>query len=148
MANFNKVMLLGNLTRDPELRYLPSQMAVVEFGLAINHKYKKQDGTMKDDTCFVDCKAFGKTAENIHKYCKKGRPLFLEGRLNYESWTAQDGSKRSKHTVTIENFQFIDSGNRQGAPAGSNETAPTDEPVPNYDAAAAQNAAPNDDIPF
>jgi len=81
MANFNKVLLMGNLTRDPQLSYLPSQTAVVEFGLATNRKYKGQDGSMKEDTCFVDCQAFGKTAENINKYCKKGNPLFVEGRL-------------------------------------------------------------------
>src|SRR5664279_2543331 len=96
MANFNKVMLLGNLTRDPELRYLPSQTAVVEFGLAINRKYKGQDGSMKEETCFVDCQVFGKQAETLNKYCKKGNPLFVEGRLKFDSWTKQDGSKASK----------------------------------------------------
>ncbi|MCK5472476.1 MAG: single-stranded DNA-binding protein, partial [Planctomycetes bacterium] len=96
MANLNKVMLMGNLTRDPQLSYLPSQTAVVEFGLAMNRKWKGQDGQMKEETCFVDCRAFGKLAENINKYLSKGRPLFVEGRLTFDSWTAQDGSKRSK----------------------------------------------------
>jgi single-strand DNA-binding protein len=144
MANFNKVLLLGNLTRDPELRYLPSQTAVVEFGLAINRRYKGQDGSMKDETCFVDCQAFSKTAENINKYCKKGNPLFVEGRLTFDSWTAQDGSKRSKLRVTVETMQLLGSPNRGGAQAAASEGVSTEEPAPNYDAAA----APNDDIPF
>ena len=112
MANFNKVLLLGNLTRDPQLSYLPSQTAVVDFGLAVNHKWKGQDGTMKDETCFVDCKAFGKSAENLNKFCKKGNPLFIEGRLTFDSWTAKDGSKHSKHRVTVQNFQLLGAPNR------------------------------------
>ena len=89
MANFNKVLLLGNLTRDPQLSYLPSQTAVVDFGLAVNRKWKSQDGNMKDEVCFVDCRAFGKPAENLNKFCKKGNPLFIEGRLIFDSWTAK-----------------------------------------------------------
>ena len=114
MANFNKVLLMGNLTRDPQLTYLPSQTAVVEFGLAVNRKWTGQDGSTREEVCFVDCRAFGKTAENINKYLKKGRPLFVEGRLSFDSWTAQDGTKRSKHRVTVESFQFL------GAPGGAN----------------------------
>ena len=109
MANFNKVLLIGNLTRDPQLSYTPNQTAVVDFGLAVNRKWKGQDGESKEETCFVDCRAFGRTAENINKYLTKGRPLFIEGRLTFDSWTAQDGTKRSKHRVTVENFQFLGS---------------------------------------
>jgi len=112
MANFNKVLLIGNLTRDPQLSYLPSQTPVVEFGLAVNRKWTGKDGQSKDETCFVDCRAFGRLAENINKYMSKGRPLFVEGRLSYDTWTAQDGSKRSRHRVVVENFQFL------GAPGG------------------------------
>jgi single-strand DNA-binding protein len=118
MANFNKVILLGNLTRDPQLTYLPSQTAVVDFGLAINRKYKGQDGNMKDETCFVDCRAFARSAENINKYCKKGNPLMVEGRLTFDSWTAQDGSKKSKLRVTVENFQLLGSPNHGGGSGG------------------------------
>ena len=117
MANFNKVLLMGNLTRDPQLSYTPNQTAVVEFGLAINHKWTGQDGSQKEETCFVDCQAFGKSAENINKYCSKGRPLFVEGRLNFSSWTAKDGSKRSRLRVTVLSFQFL--GSRGGGSAGS-----------------------------
>ncbi len=79
MANFNKVVLLGNLTRDPQLKYLPSQTPVVEFGLAISRKFKAASGEMREDVCFVDCAAFGRTAEVINQYCQKGRPLLVEG---------------------------------------------------------------------
>jgi single-strand DNA-binding protein len=116
MANFNKVFLMGNLTRDPQLSYTPNQTAVVDFGLAVNRKWKGQDGENKEETCFVDCQAFGRTAENINKYLTKGRPLFVEGRLTFNSWTAQDGTKRSKHRVTVENFQFL------GSPGGAGRT--------------------------
>lgn len=105
--NYNKIMLGGNITRDPQLSYLPSQTAVVELGMAVNRKWKGRDGEQKEEVCFVDCRAFGKTAETLNKYVNKGDPLFIEGRLSFDSWTAQDGSKRSKHRVTIENFQFL-----------------------------------------
>ncbi len=107
MANFNKVFLMGNLTRDPQLSYTPNQTAVVDFGLAVNRRWKGQDGEAREETCFVDCRAFGRPAENINKYLTKGRPLFVEGRLTFNSWTAQDGTRRSKHRVTVENFQFL-----------------------------------------
>ncbi len=114
MANYNKILLMGNLTRDPQLSYLPSQTAVVEFGLAVNRRWKDREGGDREETCFVDCRAFGRTAENINKYMSKGRPLFVEGRLTYDTWTAQDGTKRSKHRVTVEGFQFLPGGAGQG----------------------------------
>jgi single-strand DNA-binding protein len=101
---------MGNLTRDPQLSYLPSQTAVVEFGLAVNRRWKSREGEDREETCFVDCRAFGRQAENINKYLSKGRPVFVEGRLTFDSWTAQDGTKRSKHRVTVENFQFLPGG--------------------------------------
>ncbi len=102
--NFNKVILAGNLTRDPQLSYLPNQTAVVDFGLASNRKYKD-----KQETMFIDCRAFGVLAENINKYFTKGKPIFIEGRLSFDSWTAQDNTKRSKHRVIVESFQFVGS---------------------------------------
>ncbi len=107
MSSFNKVLLMGNLTRDPQLSYTPSQTAVVDFGMAVNRRWTSRDGEKKEETCFVDCRAFGRIAENINKYMSKGRPVFIEGRLSFDTWTAQDGSKRSKHRVTVENFQFL-----------------------------------------
>lgn len=126
--NFNRIMLGGNVTRDPQLSYLPSQTAVVEFGMAVNRKWKSKEGENKEEVCFVDCRAFGKTAENINKYVHKGDPFFIEGRLTFDSWTAQDGSKRSKHRVIVDNFQFLSQKDRQ-------ETAPKQE-------------TNTDDIPF
>jgi single-strand DNA-binding protein len=117
MASFNQVILLGNLTRDPQLKYLPSQTAVVEFGLACNRKFKGQNGEDREEVTFVDCSAFGKQAEVLNQYCTKGKPLFIQGRLKYDSWEdKQGGGKRSRITVVIENFQFI--GGREGGGGG------------------------------
>ena len=113
MSNFNKVMIIGNLTRDPRLSYTPSQTAVVEIGIAVNRQWTSQDGSKKEETCFIDCKGFGRTAETLSKYLSKGQPIFIEGRLTYENWTAQDGSKRSKHAVVIERFQFLGGGEKR-----------------------------------
>jgi len=141
MANFNKVILLGNLTRDPQLSYLSNHTAVVEFGLAVNRTYKKQDGSQGKETCFVDCQMFGKRAEVINKYLHKGDQLFVEGRLRFDSWQAQDGSKRSKLRVFVENFEFIggkkSSENTQDNTSGSNPDWVGDNPE-----------SPTDDIPF
>src|SRR4030042_290768 len=146
MANFNKVILLGNLTRDPQLSYLPSQMAVVDFGLAVNRNWTGQDGQKKQEVCFVDCRAFGKTAENINKYCKKVNPLFIEGRLTFDQWTTQEGQKRSKHRITVMSFQFLPSGGSSGREQDSSPE-PEQEFSGNH---GSENNAPsgNDDIPF
>jgi single-strand DNA-binding protein len=150
MANFNKVLLMGNLTRDPQLSYLPSQTPVVEFGLAVNRKWTSKDGESKEETCFVDCRAFSRLAENINKYMRKGRPIFVEGRLVFEQWTAQDGSKRSKHRIHVDNCQFLGGGPGApgaGAPAGGE--ASTDSQVGPDGSGQAGPAKPaDDDIPF
>ena len=103
----NKVFLLGNLTCDPELSYLPSQTAVVKIDIAVNRQWKDKDGNRKEDVCFVQCKSFGKQAETINQYFQKGRPILIEGRLNFGQWEGKDGKKRSKHTVMIESFHFV-----------------------------------------
>jgi single-strand DNA-binding protein len=108
MANFNKVILVGNLTRDPELSYLPnSQTPVVEVGIAVNRTWRGQDGQQREETTFVDCSAYGRQAEVINQYMRKGRPLMIEGRLKLSQWETQDGQRRSKLRVVIENFQFL-----------------------------------------
>ncbi|MCS7032623.1 MAG: single-stranded DNA-binding protein [Phycisphaerae bacterium] len=113
MASFNQVILLGNLTRDPQLRYTPSQMAVCDFGIAVNRRFRAADGTDREEVTFVDCTAWGKQAELINQYCTKGRPLFVQGRLKLDQWEdKQGGGKRSKLSVVVENFQFI--GGREG----------------------------------
>src|SRR5688500_9307095 len=99
---------MGNLTRDPAVKHLPSQMVVVEFGLAVNRKYKTADGVDKEEVAFVDCTAFGRQAETISQYCTKGKPIFVEGRLKFDTWDDRaGGGKRSKLTVVVENFQFL-----------------------------------------
>ncbi|MBI4575257.1 MAG: single-stranded DNA-binding protein [Planctomycetes bacterium] len=107
MASFNKVFLMGNLTRDPELRYLDSGTAVAKFGLAVNRNFKGRDGAMKEETTFVDVTLWGRQAEVASQHLAKGRPLFVEGRLRLDQWTAQDGTKRSRLEVVGEGFQFI-----------------------------------------
>ena len=111
MPSFNKVILMGNLTRDPELRYMPNNTAVCEIGLAVNEKYKsKQSGEMVEQVHFVDCTAFAKTAENLANFFSKGRPIFIEGKLRFEQWDdKKTGDKRSTLKVVIENWQFVDS---------------------------------------
>jgi single-strand DNA-binding protein len=118
MANYNKVILVGNLTRDPQLRYLPSQMAVVDFGLAVNHKFRTKTGEDREEVLFVDCSAFGKQAEVINQYCQKGKQILVEGRLKYDTWEDKNGGgKRSKHSVVVDNFQFL-GGPREGGGGG------------------------------
>ena len=154
MANFNKIFLMGNLTRDPQLSYLPSQTAVVEFGLAVNRRWRGKDGSDREETCFVDCRAFGRLAENINKYLSKGRPLFVEGRLTFDSWTASDGTKRSRHRVTVESFQFLGArgGERSPGPAQGESAVgpPEEEPPPQTPQAPQAPQAPQTggDVPF
>ena len=106
MANFNKVILIGNLTRDIELRHTQGGLAIAKLGMAINRKFT-QNGETKETTCFVDLTAFGRQAETLSQYVSKGSPLFVEGRLEYSTWESQEGGKRSKLEVVIENFQFM-----------------------------------------
>ncbi len=107
MANYNRVILIGNLTRDPELRYLPSNTAVCEFGMAVNRRRRDREGNTREDVCFIDISAFGKPGEIINQYMRRGQPMLVEGHLRYDTWTGQDGQKRSKHSVVVENFQFL-----------------------------------------
>ena len=108
MASFNKVIMLGNLTRDPEMKFLPSGTPVAEFGIAMNRKWMDQATNQpREAVTFVDCKAMGRQAEILSQHMRKGSPLFVEGRLDYRQWEGPDGSKRSKLEVFVETFQFI-----------------------------------------
>jgi len=107
---------MGNLTRDPQLKYLPNNTAVCEFGLAINRKWRDGEGNQREEVCFVDLAAFGRQGETINQYMSKGKPILIEGRLKLDSWTSQDGTKRSKHTVVIDRFTFV--GSREGGGDG------------------------------
>lgn len=125
MASFNQVTLLGNVTRDPQLKHLPSQQVVAEFGMAMNRKYRTAAGEDREDVCFVDCAAFGKGAEVIGQYVTKGKPLFVVGRLKLDTWEDKNGGgKRSKLSVVVDTFQFV--GGRDG---GGNEPEPDDTPA-------------------
>ena len=126
-ANYNKVILAGNLTRDPQLSYLPSNTPVVEFGMAINRKWRGQDGNTKEEVCFVDLRAYGRQAETINQYMTKGQAKLVEGRLQYQQWTAKDGTKRSKHMVIVEGFQFL-GGPRQGEGGAPRASEPAGGP--------------------
>src|SRR6516164_142978 len=121
MASFNKVILVGNLTRDPELRYTPKGMAIAKIGLAVNRVWKNEAGETKEEVTFVDIDAFGRSAETISQYVKKGSPLLVEGRLRLDQWDdKQTGQKRSRLGVVLEAFQFLgggrgDAGNQPAA---------------------------------
>jgi single-strand DNA-binding protein len=120
----NRVMLAGNLTRDPEVRMIGGDRSVASFSLAINRRYKGQDGELKEEVTFVDCEAWGRTAELVGQYLVKGRACFIEGRLRLDSWDdKKDGTKRSKLKVVADNVQFLDSNRDRGASgAGGSES--------------------------
>jgi len=115
--NLNKIMLMGNLTREPQLTFLPSQTPVVEFGLATNRRWTdKATGEHREDVCFIDCRCYGKQAETLNKHLNKGDPVFIEGRLQLDTWKAKDHSNRSKHRVFVESFQFLGKPRSNGGP--------------------------------
>jgi len=145
MPSFNRVLLLGNLTRDPILKTLPTQTQVCEFGLAVNRKFRTPQCEDRVDTAFVDCAAFGKTGEIISQYCAKGRSIFVEGRLRYDSWEDKQGAKHSKLSVVVETVQFL------GTRDGSTQTAAPQtkvEPQPKEKRRAEPVSVKQDDVPF
>ena len=127
MASYNRVILVGNLTRDPELSYTPSNTAICKFGMATNRKWRDPQGEMREEVCFVDCTAFGRQAETLNQYMRKGRPLLVEGRLQFSQWTNQEGQKRSKLEVVAERFQFM--GGREDGEGGRPAAAPASRPA-------------------
>ena len=118
-ANLNKVLLMGNLTRDPEVKYTPKGTAVCDLGIAINDTYKAQDGTMKETVTYVDVEVWGRTAENCKQYLAKGRPVFVEGQLRLDQWETPQGEKKSRMKVRADRVQFLGGGGpgRTGAPS-------------------------------
>ncbi|MAD20685.1 MAG: single-stranded DNA-binding protein [Planctomycetaceae bacterium] len=116
MASFNQVILLGNLTRDIELRHTPSNQTVANIGLAVNRTFQTKDGERREETTFVDCESWGRQAEVMAQYLSKGRPVLIQGRLKLDSWQDKDGGNRSKLKVVVENFQFV--GGREGGGGG------------------------------
>ena len=149
MASYNKVILMGNLTRDPELQYLPSGTAVARVGLAVSHVYNdRQSGERKEDVCFVDLDAFGRTAEVINEYFQKGRPILVEGRLRFQSWETDDGQRRSKHSVMVDRFEFV-GGRQDGDGGGGYDQASPASASPSSEFSGEEgSSATDDDIPF
>jgi single-strand DNA-binding protein len=155
MANLNKVMLIGNLTRDPELRVTPKGTAICTFSLAVNRKFRDESGADREEVTYVDIEAWGKAGENISKYCTKGRPLFVEGRLRLDQWEDKNTKeKRSRMKVVCENFQFLGSGGgrSEGGNGGEGGEGRSNSPTPR--SAAPSRPAPaaqenlDEDVPF
>lgn len=151
MASYNKVLLIGNLTRDPELKYTPKGTAVARIGLAVNRRWRTESGEERDEVTFVDIDAFGRQAEVLAQHMKKGRPLFVEGRLRLDTWEDKNThQKRSQLRVVLEGFSFLDSAaNRGDAPANSTQSRPAPAAAP-PPPPAADDAPPldDDDVPF
>jgi len=144
---YNKVIIIGNLTRDIELKYLPSGSAIANGAIATSHKYKKQNGEQVDEVCFLDFSIFGKGGEIFNQYVRKGSKVMLEGRLVFQQWKAQDGTNRSRHALSVTEFKFLDGksdsqdmgGNNYNAPQQQNYNAPqqqqyNQQPQQNYNA--------------
>lgn len=159
MANVNKVILIGNVTRDIEVKFTPKGSAVADVGLAINRKYSLDNGEKREETTFVDIELWGRLAEIAGEYAKKGSPLYVEGRLRMDTWDDKtSGQKRSKIKIVGENIQLLGGRSSGGASYSSEEessssaqsrpAARTPERRPAPAAAADPSAAPDDDIPF
>ncbi len=160
MASFNKVILLGNLTRDPELRTTPKGTQICQFGIAVSRQFKDESGAMREEATFVDIEAWSKQAEIVGKYFTKGRPILVEGRLKLDTWDDKtSGQKRSKLKVVLESFQFVGPrAGEGGSPASSEEGEPASEPrsTPPPRPSAGRSAPPpppatpsvDEDVPF
>ncbi len=157
---YNKVVLVGNLTRDVEVRYSQGGAAIGKVGIATSHKWKSQTGEQKEEVMFIDLTFFGRTAEIANQYLHKGSKVLIDGRLVLEQWTAQDGTKRSKHSITVESMKMLDSkgdnagggynGGQQGG--GYSQPAPSQAPAPQSEPAPAHQVPEididEDEIPF
>lgn len=122
MPSFNRVILMGHLTRDPELKYTASGASLCKFGFAVNRKYKAGD-EWKEEVCFIDITVWGRQAESCDKYLEKGKLALVEGRLHFNSWTSPDGQKKSKHDIVAESVKFLSSGQSNGQPSGQGDYA-------------------------
>ena len=146
---YNKVIMIGNLTRDIELKYIPSGAAIAKGAIATSHKYKTQTGEQKDEVCFLDFNVFGKSAEILNQYVRKGSKVMLEGRLVLEQWVDQNGGNRSKHSLRVETFKFLDSKSDSMGGSGNNNynQAPAQQqyqtPQQQYNAPAQQSSYNN-----
>jgi single-strand DNA-binding protein len=153
MASFNKVILVGNLTRDPELRYTPKGTAIAKIGLAVNRVWTNEAGEKKEEVTFVDVDVFGRTAENVGQYMRKGRPILVEGRLRLDQWDdKQTGQKKSKLGVVAETVQFLGSppgGEGGGGAPAARPTRPAAAPTaPPAEPVDGDGPPESDDVPF
>ena len=151
MAAFNKVILIGNLTRDPDLRVTNTGLSICKLGLAVNRNYTTKEGESKDETTYVDIDAFGKQAEILSKYMQKGKPLMIEGRLKLDQWESSDGQKRSKLGVVLENFQFIggrEESSSQSSNAYEDNAGRSSEANSNVNNANQSDESFDGDVPF
>lgn len=158
MASLNKVLLIGNLTRDPEVRMLPSGRSVCKFGLAINRNFKDSEGNKREEVTFVDVESFGPRGEALARFFSKGKPIFVEGRLKLDQWESQTGEKRSKLLVDLENWEFMgakqDSYEGQSRESGTDASQSTQVAPDNANAAPDSSSPPtgdpdlNEDVPF
>lgn len=157
MASYNKVILMGNLTRDPEMKYLPSGTAVANFGIAMSERYTdRQSGEQRENVCFVDVEAWDRQAEVVNEYLSKGSPIFIEGSLKFDSWETPEGEKRNKLKVRLLRFQFI--GGKQDGDEGGGYTQATPADTTPMPEQSGQSSTPStgesdtsstdDDIPF
>lgn len=154
MASFNKVILMGNLTRDPETRVTASGLTICKLGLAVSRTFSTKDGERREETTFVDIDAFGKQAEIITKYFRKGKPIMVEGRLKFDQWESNDGQKRTKLGVVMETFQFVggrdDNDSSGGSSGGYERSSPPvreSKPEPTQDFSADGDTL-DEDVPF
>ncbi len=151
MASYNKVILMGNLTRDPELRVTPKGTPVCQIGLAVNRTFRDSDGNNREEVTFVDVDVFGRQAEVIGKYMSKGRPILVEGRLQLDSWESKTGEKRSKLKVILESFQFVGSRSDEGGSGYERVTPPSrkSESDNSLTSSASEEVSDiDDDVPF
>lgn len=146
MPNYNRTILMGNLTRDPELKYLPNGTAVANFGIAVNRKFNdRNSGEEREEVLFIDVNFFGPRAEVVERYLSKGTPIHLEGRLRLEQWQADDGSNRSRHTIVGDSFEFVQTRAEAEANGGGSMSGPTGAPTNQQQSGE---LAEDGDVPF
>ena len=153
MASFNRVILIGNLTPDPEVRFASGNNAICKFGLAVSRNFTTRDGEKREETTFVDIDAFGKVGEILGKYLAKGRPVMIEGRLQLDSWENKDGEKRNKLKVVCENFQFLGTGRggddeKSGSGGSFERTSPPSRESSSRSGGGSSENFDDEDIPF
>ena len=151
MASLNKVLLIGNLTRDPEVRMMTNGRPVCNFGLALNRSYKDAEGNKREETTFVDVESYGPRAEAVGKFFSKGRSIFIEGRLKLDQWESKEGDKRSALKVVLDSFEFVDSKQESSTKQSFSESSSSserDQPSPSTNSPSSNESELDDDVPF